>query len=128
MVPPSRAARIGRQMQEALSELLLFEVTDPRLEGVYVTDVTVDRELAYASIYVSALEGVVREAEILDGFKSASGFLRSQLAKRVQLRSFPQLRFHWDPTPEHADKIDRLLASLHDDDSSDSPETQEDSE
>lgn len=115
-------------MQEALSELLLFEVTDPRLEGVYVTDVTVDRELAYASIYVSALEGVVREAEILDGFKSASGFLRSQLAKRVQLRSFPQLRFHWDPTPEHADKIDRLLASLHDDDSSDSPETQEDSE
>jgi ribosome-binding factor A len=119
MVSQARAGRIARRILETLSELLLFEVTDPRLEGVYITDVTVDRELAYASIYVSALEGVEREAEILEGFASASGFLRRQLAQRIQLRSFPQLRFNWDPTPENADRIDRLIASLHEDDSDD---------
>ena len=119
MVSQARAGRIARRILETLSELLLFEVTDPRLQGVYITDVTVDRELAYASVYVSALEGVEREAEILEGFASASGFLRRQLAQRIQLRSFPQLRFNWDPTPENADRIDRLLASLHDEDTQD---------
>jgi ribosome-binding factor A len=119
MVSQARAGRIARRILETLSELLLFEVTDPRLQGVYITDVTVDRELAYASVYVSALEGAEREAEILEGFASASGFLRRQLAQRIQLRSFPQLRFNWDPTPENADRIDRLLASLHDEDPQD---------
>lgn len=119
MVSQQRAGRIARRIQEALSELLIFEVTDPRLEGAYITDVTVDRELAFASVYVSALEGAEREAEILEGFKSASGFLRSQLARRIQLRSFPQLRFNWDPTPEHADRIDRLISSLHEEEEPD---------
>ena len=92
--------------------MFLFEVTDPRLEGIFVTDVRVDRELSYANIFVSALEGVAREAEIMEGLESAKGFLRSQLAGLLQLRSFPNLRFHWDPTPENAERIDKLLDSL----------------
>lgn len=120
MVSRSRAGRIARRMQEELSEILLFEVTDPRLAGAYITDVSVDRELAFASVYVSALEGVERQSEILEGFVSASGYLRSLLAKRIALRSFPQLRFNWDPTPENADRIDRLIHSLHDEDQTES--------
>ena len=95
-----------------LSEILLFEVTDPRLKGVFVTDVNVDRELAFATVYVSALEGKERRAEILEGFHSASGFLRSQLAARTELRTFPKLRFIWDETPEHADHIEKLIADI----------------
>ena len=113
MVSQSRAARIANRIRELLSELLLFEVTDPRLQGVFITDVNVDRELAYASIYVSALEGAEREKEILAGFKHASGYLRSLLAQRIELRTFPKLRFLWDPTPEHAEHIEQLIASLH---------------
>lgn len=116
MVSQSRAGRIARSIQEQLSEILLFEATDPRLEGVFVTDVSVDRELAYASVYVSAVEGAERSQEILEGLESAAGFLRSNLAQRIQLRTFPKLRFNWDPTPENADRIDRLIASLHEDD------------
>ena len=51
--------------------------------------------------------------EILEGLEHASGFLRHELAARVELRSFPRLRFHWDPTPENADHIEKVLRSLH---------------
>ena len=113
MVSQSRAARIAKGIQELLSELLLFEVTDPRLHGVFITDVNVDRELAYTSIYVSALEGAEREKEVLEGFKHAAGYLRRLLSQRIELRTFPKLRFLWDPTPEHAEHIEQLIASLH---------------
>ena len=113
MVSQGRANRIAQRIKEELSELLLFEVSDPRLNGVHITHVRVDRELAYANIFFSALEGSERREEILEGFSRASGFLRHQLAQRIQLRSFPQLRFSWDPTPEHADRIDQLITYLH---------------
>lgn len=113
MVSQTRAGRIGKQMQELLSELLLFQVTDPRLQGVYVTGVNVDRELSFASVFVSALEGVEREREILAGFKHAAGFLRSALASKMDLRTFPKLRFVWDPTPENAERIEKIIATLH---------------
>ncbi len=92
--------------------MLLRELNDPRLKLISVTDVTVDRELAYADIFVSALEGSTRSVEVLQGLESASGFIRRELARRVELRAFPRLRFHWDPTPENADRIERALADL----------------
>ena len=92
--------------------MLVREISDPRLELIYVTDVKVDKELAYADIFVSAVEGHDRSKEILAGLESASGFLRRTLAGRVDLRVFPRLRFHWDPTPENADHIEKILAEL----------------
>jgi len=92
--------------------MLIREISDPRLRRIFITDAKVDRELAFADIYVSAVEGTARSAEILAGLEHASGFLRRQLAARIELRAFPRLRFHWDPTPENADHIERLLASL----------------
>ena len=92
--------------------MLIYEVTDPRLEGVTITDVTVDRELAYAKIYVSVLEGSARKEEVLDGLDHAAGFFRYQLSRRIDLRSFPQLRFKWDATAERAERIEELIASL----------------
>jgi ribosome-binding factor A len=65
-----------------------------------------------ADVYISAVEGTERSKEILAGLKSASGFMRRALAGRIELRTFPRLRFHWDPTPENADHIEKLLAQL----------------
>jgi ribosome-binding factor A len=113
MVSEERTRRIAQRIREELSEMLIFEVSDPRLGGVSITDVRVDRELAFANIFVSAVEGSERKDEILEGFEAAKGFLRRQLARRIQLKSFPHLRVYWDPSPEHADRIDRLIASLH---------------
>ena len=107
-----RMQRIQDRMHQELSELILFKTSDPRLVGVNVTDVTVDREFAYADVYVSAVEGSIRSKEILEGLEHASGFLRHELSARVELRTFPRLRFHWDPTPENADHIEKVLRSL----------------
>lgn len=109
-----RLKRISDRIRDDLSALLVTEVQDPRLTGISVTDVKVDRELAYADVFVSAVEGKERSKEVLDGLHSAVSFLRRALAARVDLRVFPRLRFHWDPTPERADQIERILASLRD--------------
>lgn len=107
-----RLQRIADRIRQEFSEMLVREISDPRLEFVYVTDVKVDRELAYADVFVSAVEGRERSKEILTGLESASGFIRRTLAGRVDLRVFPRLRFHWDPTPENADQIEKKLAEL----------------
>jgi ribosome-binding factor A len=113
VVSKLRVQRIAERIREELSEMLIHEVQDPRLGGITVTDVTVDRELAYADVYVSALEGSARAEEIIQGLRHAAGYFRSELAQRIVLRVFPRLRFHWDPTFERAEQIERLLNSLH---------------
>lgn len=113
MVSKLRATRIAERIREELSEILITQVNDPRLAGISVTDVNVDRELGYANIYVSALEGTSRAKEVLIGLEHAQGYLRSELARRIALRAFPRLRFHWDPTFERAERIEQLIASLH---------------
>jgi ribosome-binding factor A len=59
------------------------------------------------------LEGSQRSNEILDGFTHAQGYLRRELSQRIELRVFPRLRFHWDPTFERAEHIEKLITSLH---------------
>jgi ribosome-binding factor A len=115
MVSKTRAVCIGERIREDLTEIIQLQVNDPRILGVSITDVTVDRELAYAEIFVSALEGVARSQELLDGLERAQGFLRTELAKRIELRRFPRLRFHWDPTSERAERIEKLISQIQHD-------------
>jgi len=112
-----RLQRIADRIRQEISEMLIREISDPRLQQIYITDAKVDKELAFADIYVSAVEGSERSQEILAGLESASGFIRRQLAARIELRTFPRLRFHWDPTPENADHIEKLLSQLKKDQS-----------
>jgi ribosome-binding factor A len=107
-----RLQRIAERIQEDLAEMLVVRVNDPRLTGISITGVKVDRELAFADIFVSAVEGSQRSKDVLKGLEHASGFLRHELSSQIELRVFPRLRFHWDPTPENADHIERVLASL----------------
>ncbi len=113
MVSTKRLTRISERIREELSAILLMESSDPRLKGVTITDVNVDRELAFAEVYVSTIEGSPRSKEVITTLDHAQGFLRRELAHRMDLRVFPRLRFHWDPTLEHADKIERLIKSIH---------------
>jgi len=109
-----RLQRISDRIREEISAMLVRDIQDPRLNGIFITEVTVDRELAYAEVYVSAVEGQDRSKEIIEGLEHARGFLRSTLAQRIELRAFPRLRFHWDVTPERAAHIEKILASLRD--------------
>lgn len=112
MVAKIRQQRIAERIREELSEMLIGDLTDPRVAGITVTDVTVDRELAYATIFICSYDGSDRKDEILDGLESARGFIRYQLSQRIDLRSFPQVRFKWDPTPERAERLDKLFDLL----------------
>jgi ribosome-binding factor A len=107
-----RLKRIADRIREEFAELLVRHVADPRLAGITVTDAKVDRELAFADIFVSAVEGEERSAEVIAALRHASGFVRTELASRLDLRSMPRLRFHWDPTPERADHIEKILLEL----------------
>jgi ribosome-binding factor A len=108
--------RINDRIKQVLSVVLISKIDDPRLAGVSVTDVKVDRELDYANIYVSSLNGAKSSREVIAGLNHARGYLKHEIAQEVDLRVMPRLRFFWDPTPERADRIDTLLAKLSEED------------
>ena len=112
MATKARARKVAERIQEELADILMRNVADPRLAMVTITAVDVDRELAYAQIYVVASGDDERMDEVLAGLEGAQGYLRSQLATRIQLRSFPQLRFRWDASHERGGRIEELLDSL----------------
>lgn len=117
MPTPLRMKRINERIKDVLSIVLISRMDDPRLAGVSVTDVKVDRELDFANIYVSSLEGAKVSREVIQALNHARGYLKNEIAQEVDLRVMPRLRFFWDPTPEKADRIDSLLAKLHEESS-----------
>jgi ribosome-binding factor A len=109
----ARAQRLAERIRQEIADLLLRDLSDPRFHLLSVTDVQVDREFAYADVYVSAVEADPdRRKEIIEALDRARGYVRHELASRIPLRAFPQLRFHWDPTPERAERLEGLIDSL----------------
>jgi ribosome-binding factor A len=113
MVSDTRAHRIAARIRRELAELLLTQIADPRLAPITITDVEVDRELAFATVYVSAVEGDLRREDILRALRNARGHLRSQLAARIELRAFPDLRFRFDTSQDRGARVEALLEQLH---------------
>ncbi|MCO5184273.1 MAG: 30S ribosome-binding factor RbfA [Anaerolineae bacterium] len=104
--------RTATQIRTIVSDLFTFQLSDPRLSGLTVTDVKIDRELQHANIYVHALGEDEREPEVMAGLEHANGYIRREVARKLQLRSAPYLHFHWDPTLAHAEHINELLDNL----------------
>lgn len=104
--------RIAGRIRQILSQLLLREVSDPRLQGITVTQVDIDIELTFARVYVNALGEEDRQQEILQALGHAKGFLRREVGKRLQLRTTPDLAFVWDGRFDRAEQIEQLIASL----------------
>jgi ribosome-binding factor A len=95
-----------------LSLLLLHEARDPRLGSVTLTGVEISPDLLLARVYFSVLGGEDEEKEALAGFAHASGFLRSELAARAQLRYVPELSFELDTSLAYGQRIDQLLDQI----------------
>lgn len=104
--------RMGERIQAILSELLLREVSDPRLHGVTITEVKLDSELMYADVYVNALADENRQKDVMTGLERAKGFLRREVGKRVRIRNTPELHFHWDLTLERSERLNQILSHL----------------
>jgi ribosome-binding factor A len=108
----ARARRLGDRIQEELAEILQREVSDPRLSGVTITDVEVDREFSHATVFVTSVDPEHDAPTVLPVFTRAAGFLRTALAARIPLRAFPRLRFAWDASVERGARIEELLRDL----------------
>ena len=106
-----RDQRVADFIQRELATILQFEMKDPRVGMVSVNAVRVSSDLGYAEIYVSSLDTRDAEAraELVDVLSGASGWLRSLIAKRSQMRTTPRLRFHYDHLIEQGPRLEKLI-------------------
>jgi len=105
-----RTERIGTALQRELMEVLRDQVKDPRLKRVTIQEVRVSRDLAHAKVYFTCFpldEGAAEQASLLNG--RLAGFLRSELAHRMRLRTVPQLKFVHDDSITQGEHLDRLI-------------------
>lgn len=107
----SRSDRISEQIRRELADLLQFEVKDPRVSMVTITEVEVSGDLAHAKVFYSApvQDDSQASAELQKGLEKSAGFLRSQLGKRMSVRTVPQLHFVYDTSIDHGMKISKLI-------------------
>lgn len=110
----SRTQRIAEQMQRDLAQLIQREIKDPRIGMVTISFVKVARDLGYAEVYYTVMPyGEVSEDDAVkaagDVLKEAAGFLRTELAQNMQLRTVPKLRFHFDATIDRGRRLHSLI-------------------
>ena len=102
--------RLGEQLREKLGYILLFEISDPRLELVTLTGVEVSQDRSFARVFVSC-EGD-RYEEVLDVLNAAKGRIRSLLARSLDWRVTPELQFKIDRSTDEAEAISRALENI----------------
>lgn len=102
--------RLGEQLREKLGYILLFEVSDPRLDLVTLTGVEVSVDRAYARVFVSC--EAERYGEVLEALESARGRIRSLLARSLDWRQVPELDFRIDRSTDAAETIARALENV----------------
>ncbi len=105
----SRTRRIADQIQRQLAELIQTEVRDPRIGMVTITGVEVTHELEHAKVYFTVLGEAAEAEESARILNRAAGFLRSALARRLKLRTTPQLHFVYDQSVEHGNRLSALI-------------------
>lgn len=108
----ARNLRLEEAVRATLAELLLFQVKDPRLEGVVISGVRLTRDRSLARVYFSLVGDEERERQAADGFAAGRAFLRRELAGRMRLRSVPELIFERDQSYAYGDHMERVLERL----------------
>ena len=106
-----RRGRINDEMQKELA-MILREVKDPRVKDAFIsiTAVEVTGDLKFAKVYYSAMMG--DKKEVAKGLKSCAGYIRRELAQRLNLRMTPELSFYEDHSIAHGAKISKLLEGI----------------
>lgn len=108
----NRMGRIDEEYRKELSQIISYDLKNPNVTGmISVTKVKVTTDLKYAKVYVSILNSK-NIKETMDGLKKSSGFIRSELAKRINLRNTPELIFKIDDSIEYGAKIDSILKEI----------------
>jgi ribosome-binding factor A len=104
-----RSRRIAEQIQRELSEIVRVELKDPRVGMITLTDVEVTPDGEHAKVFFTVLGGPSRIGQATEGLQNAAGYLRSQLARRLNVRVVPQLQFKYDPSVERGARLSQLI-------------------
>lgn len=104
--------RINHMIMEEVSKILMLEVKDERFKFVTVTDCDTSNDLSYCKVYVTVLEQEKRD-ETLKALNNASGFIRGELAKRIEIRHIPELKFIYDESVSYGEKIDKIIDEIN---------------
>lgn len=108
--------KMGRTTEDIRRELSAIqrELKDPRVQGMLLSIVRVEvtADLSYCTVYVSAMEGMDKALQAVKGLRSASGFIRRELGRRLQLRHVPELIFKATDSIEYSANISRMLHDL----------------
>ena len=108
----NRIGRIDEEYRKELSQIIGYELKNPNITGmISVTKVKVTPDLKYAKVYVSILNSK-NIKETMEGLKKSSGFIRTELAKRINLRNTPELVFELDESLEYGARIDSILNEI----------------
>ena len=108
----ARLGRINEELMKAISNIITYELKNPDVTGmISVTRCKVTPDLKYAKVYVSLLNSKNVE-KTMQGLKNSAGFIRSQVAKTINLRITPELVFEYDDSIEHGEKIDNILKEI----------------
>ncbi len=113
-----RAERVADQIRMEVADILARKIKDPRIGFITVTDVDLSPDLRVARVYVTSLHEGGPKGFALEGLANASGFVRGELGRRLELRYTPELIFCQDGSRQQGNRIDQLLDSLHRDDDS----------
>src|SRR5438132_1416789 len=112
IVMSRRQVQVADAVQQHMSYLLQRELKDPRIGFTTVTAVEMSADLRYARIYISVMGTPEDQKATMDALASAKGFIRRELAARLDLRYAPDLQFKLDTSAEYSDRISRLLNEL----------------
>ncbi len=110
-----RQEKVASLVQELLSTIFLQKLTDPELGLVTITKVKLTPDLKLAKVYLSVYDKNKREY-VLDHIESIKGYIRSELAKKANLRHTPELNFYIDDTFDYVEKMNEIFSSLKKDD------------
>jgi ribosome-binding factor A len=102
-----RSRRVAEQIRQELASIVMREMKDPRCIGVSFTAVDVTSDLEHANVWFTTFNPDHQAA--LKGLASAAGFLRTELAKRMSIRTVPKLNFHYDESVERGAHLSHLI-------------------
>lgn len=111
MASDKRQKQIARRIQQKIAELLVHGMKDPRTGFITITGVSITSDLTVATVRWTVFDPAER-ARTQSLFEHAHGFLRTEVARDLQLRTAPQLVFHFDKGLEHAERIEEILRQV----------------
>ena len=109
---PGRIDKINEFIKREVSNIVMFELQDPRLKFITITDVEVSRDLRYAKVSFSVLGTPKQSEEALQGLNSARGLIRKLVGQRVSMHHTPEMQFIHDRSLEYSARIEETLQEL----------------